>query len=138
MHRLIAARKLYVSVLKRHPLPEARRRKAQIDRICETLARRHESMQRAHRASNFRLALSFAMGIRKDCVGYRDVDTQIPILELETDYAAGEAFVAQGRHDSALRCFSRCSKRNPGFKKVRERIVTCRKLAKPARPHRIP
>jgi len=116
--QLLMARKYYQKAIDRHPVPVARQRVQTIDQICAALERSYARMVKAARSNRYRRALGLALGIRKQCADYQDVAQRIGALELEADYADGQALIAQGRRDAAIKCFERVSQRDPKFKDV--------------------
>ena len=132
--QLTKARKHYQQALGRHAVPLARQRVHAIDQVTTTLARNYGQMVKAQKQGKSRQALGLALGIRKQCTDYKDVETRIPELETEADYADGEALAAQGRDDAALKAFERASKRNPKYKKVQKRMNEIRSRKHHAKP----
>ena len=131
-----AARKHYQSVLKRHAMGLAKQRVQEIDRIMTTLDREYAEMTTVANKGRHRRALGLAIGIHNKCRDYKDLSTKIPALENEADYDEGEALVAQGRNEEALKSFERCSRRNPHFKNVQKRMKDLRKKKHRAKPGR--
>lgn len=69
----------------------------ELDRECRQLEDQYRELLLVQGIRHFRRALVLAGGIRKRWVDYEDLETRIPVLELEADYADGEACAAQRR-----------------------------------------
>ena len=91
---------------------------ARIDDTLEQLEIAYKAMTRAQRKGKHSLALSYAIGIRKTCIGFRDVSRRIPTLQAEVDYADGQDYEEKGQYDEAIRCYARCAERTEGCSMV--------------------
>lgn len=128
--RLLEARERYQLVLDQYSaLSEARGRVDRIDSTCKQLNDGYEAMLQAQLKGSFSLALSYANDIRKNCVGFKDVDARFLTLECEVDYAEGVALEEKEQYGEAIRLFERCSERQPDFRDVRDRLRACREKA---------
>lgn len=123
--KLTAAKRRYEQILERYSISEARRSLARINDTLEQLENGYKAMTNAQRKGKHSLALSYAIGIRKTCVGFRDVSRRISALQAEVDYADGRDFEEQGQYDEAIRCYARCAERSSDFRDVKERIRIC-------------
>jgi len=106
-------------------LSEARGRVDRIDSTCKQLNDGYEALLQEQLKGSFSLALSYANDLRKNCVGFKDVDDRFVTLECEVDYAEGIALEEKEQYSEAIRLFERCAERDPDFRDVKERLLAC-------------
>ncbi|MBN1443083.1 MAG: hypothetical protein JXA90_10250 [Planctomycetes bacterium] len=128
--RLAAALEKYEIVVAKHDCsPEVRRRVQAIRQLCKQLAIRYEAMLKAQEKEDHPAALAAAREIRRECKGYKDVDSRVPWLESEVEYAEGLALEEKAQFGEAARYFEECEKRTPGFRDAGTRLEHCRSQA---------